>query len=231
VLVHDELEPCPYLARRKARMPLRLPLRPLTPEETDVHLARGDRRHGRLLYRPACPRCSACEPMRLDVERFQPSRSQRRVLRRGHRELRTEIGDPDVDERRLELYDAHKRGRGLVSGSGRPIDERSYFGFLVDRCVDAFELRYFVADRLVGVAVTDRGETALSAVYCYFDPAFSRLGIGTFSILRQVELCREWGLRHLYLGLYIAQNEHMSYKARFRPHERLVDGEWVEHRS
>jgi arginine-tRNA-protein transferase len=106
------------------------------------------------------------------------------------------------------------------------MDAKSYFGFLVDRCVDAFELRYYLGDELVGVAITDRGASALSAVYCHFDPRHARLSIGTYSILKQVELGLELGCAYLYLGLYIADNSHMRYKARFGPHERLVDGRW-----
>ncbi|HYJ08439.1 MAG TPA: arginyltransferase, partial [Polyangiaceae bacterium] len=79
--------------------------------------------------------------------------------------------------------------------------------------------------------IVDRSSEALSAVYCYYDPAHERLGLGTYSILKQLELCRMWGLRYLYLGLYIAESVHMRYKARFQPHERLLDGRWVEFRS
>ena len=78
----------------------------------------------------------------------------------------------------------------------------------------------------ISVAIVDRGSDALSAVYCYFDPDHSKLGIGTFSVLKQIELARGWGMRYVYLGLYVASSKHMSYKANFRPHERLVDGRW-----
>jgi arginine-tRNA-protein transferase len=78
------------------------------------------------------------------------------------------------------------------------------------------------------VALVDRAEDALSAVYCYYDPTYGSLSLGTYSILKQIELCRSWGLRYLYLGLYIAGSEHMRYKARFLPHERLLDGRWTE---
>ena len=40
------------------------------------------------------------------------------------------------------------------------------------------------------------------------------------------EACRAWGLRYLYLGLYVADCRHLAYKARFLPHERLIQGEW-----
>lgn len=228
MLVWDQTEPCPYLPGRVARMPMRLPLRPLTPVETDEHLARGDRRHGRLLYRPSCATCLACEAIRLDVQRFRPSRTHRRILRRGAAALSIEMGEPELSEERLALYEKHKQGRGLLGPSSRPLDADGYYGFLVDRCLDAFEIRYRFEGRLVGVAVTDRGASSLSAVYCYFDPDLSRLSIGTYSILEQAALCRRWGLQYLYLGLYIADNRHMSYKSRFKPHERLVDGHWQE---
>jgi arginine-tRNA-protein transferase len=226
ILVLDEPEPCPYLPGRMARMPLRLPVRPLTLEETDVRLEQGDRRHGRLLYAPACPTCSACEAIRIDVRRFVPSRTQARVKRRGDARLAVELGPPELSRDRLALYEKHKRGRDLVSGTGKPLDEKGYFGFLVDRCVEAFEIGYWLDGSLVGVAITDRGATTLSAVYTFFDPDHPALSIGTYSILTQLALAEAWGMTHLYLGLYIGENEHMRYKARFLPHERRIDGKW-----
>ena len=35
-------------------------------------------------------------------------------------------------------------------------------------------------DGAIGVALVDRSNEALSAVYCYYDPSFEQLGIGTF---------------------------------------------------
>ena len=205
---------------------MRLPSRALTPEELDARLAEGDRRHGAFLYRPSCPGCDACEAIRIPIAEFAFSRSQRRALRKGRAALTLELGAPRVDLERLRLYEKHKSGRDLRSGEGEPLSLEGYRGFLVERCVDAVELRYRLDGRLVGVAIADRGARALSAVYCYWDPAQAKLGIGTYSVLEQVELCRRWGIEHLYLGLYIAENRHMSYKARYRPHERLIEGAW-----
>lgn len=229
LMLYDEHEPCPYLPEQVARLPMRLPLRALTPEETDMHLADGDRRHGRLLYRTACPKCKACEPLRIDVGKLVMSRTQRRIKRRGDRVLVVDVGPPTYTPERLDLYARHKAARELDRQSGRPLDDAGYRAFLVDTCLDSIELRYRLRGRLVGIAVADRGATSLSAVYCFYDPSYPSLSIGTYSILKQAELCQAWGMRYLYLGLYIAQNEHMRYKARFGPHERLICGTWQQH--
>jgi len=223
VVVYDEPHACPYVGGRVAILPLRVPARQLLGVELDERLRAGDRRQGMFLYRTACPACRACEPIRLDVEEFSPNRIQRRVLARGDREIELEVGPPVADERRVDLYNRHKLLRGLGDGE---IDLAGYREFLVMTCCDSFEMRYRKAGRLIGVALVDRGQTALSAVYCYYDPKLESASLGTYSILKQVELCRAWGLSHLYLGLFIDDCDRMRYKARFLPHERLVGGRW-----
>ncbi len=66
----------------------------------------------------------------------------------------------------------------------------------------------------------------LSAVYTFFDPDFSRRGIGTYSILWQIEETRRLGLEWLYLGYWIANSPKMLYKQEFQPQERFIDGRW-----
>jgi len=227
LVIHDELDRCPYLPGQVSRLPLRWPLRGLDPQQLDERLASGDRRTGLFLYHTRCPNCSACEPIRLDIATFRPDETQRRVLRRGQRELTWQVGEPIADEQRVALYNRHKRERGLmVRGEDSAIDVAGYSRFLVETCCATIEFSAYLGDELVLVAVADRGATALNAVYCYYDPSHPKLSLGTFSVLQHVELCREWGLRYLYLGLYVADSSHMNYKSRYLPHERLIDGRW-----
>lgn len=232
-VVYDEYSPCPYLPGQIARMPLRLPMKPLSRKALAERLEAGDRRQGALLYRPRCPGCQACQAIRLPVEQFRPSRTQRRIFRRVGALLETRIGVPRVDAERVRLYNRHKIERGLLTSDGF-IDRQLYEEFLVDTCAETFELSYWLEGRLVGVAITDRAEDSLSAVYCYYDPALAKLSLGTYSILKQLELCQTWNLKYLYLGLYVEGCKAMAYKARFLPHERLIHGRWrrfhaVEH--
>ena len=226
-LVYDALDTCPYLPDRLARFPLRVSERKLRRDELDAALAEGDRRQGVFLYRPSCPTCTACEAIRIDIQTFTPTASLRRVIAKGDARLTVRIGPAVADEERAALYVRHKFERGLTAdGETRDVDVSAYRAFLVETCCDTVEFACRAKGELVAVAVADRGSDSLSAVYCAFAPAFDDVSLGTYCILKQIEACRAWGLRYLYLGLYVADCRHLAYKARFLPHERLVNGEW-----
>jgi arginyl-tRNA--protein-N-Asp/Glu arginylyltransferase len=121
IIVYDQPSPCPYLEGETARLPLRQPLSHLTQRQVDRRLAEGDRRSGMLLYRPDCPNCQACEPIRLNLQSFRPNATQRRVYRRGMELLETRIAEPTVDDERVRLFNRHRELRDLDRGDG-PID-------------------------------------------------------------------------------------------------------------
>jgi arginine-tRNA-protein transferase len=160
------------------------------------------------------------------VRAFAASRSQRRAHARAAPAVTVQLGPIEADEARLALYRAHERGRGLDRDGRPPIDMIGFESAFAMTCVDGFEVRYHVAGQLAGVAITDRGARALSAVYTFWDPAHAALSLGTVSILTQIALARRWGLDWLYLGLAIRDNHSMAYKLAFMPHERRIDGAW-----
>ena len=225
-VVYDEPERCPYLANRTARMPLRMPMLEVSREEVDVRLAGGERRSGRFVYKTKCPECSACEAIRLCVKDFRPSRSQKRAKARGDREIETVIGQAQTERQRVDLFNKHRNRRGL-SHDGMNIDEDGFSSFLVDSCFETFEFSYYHKQQLIGCAICDRGHQSISAVYCFYDPDFSYLSLGTYSVLKLIDYCLENEIKYLYLGFYVAESQHMKYKSNFRPNQRLINGKWV----
>jgi arginyl-tRNA--protein-N-Asp/Glu arginylyltransferase len=224
-LVHDELESCPYIAGEVARMPLRWQLRRPSPDEFDESLARGDRRIGRMLYRTTCPECDACEPLRLPVGTFQPTKSQRRTVKRNG-DLRIEIGPARFGNDKLDLYNRHKQERGLARHE-RQMNQRGYEGWFLNSCATTLEFRYLLGERLIAVGIVDVGRLDTSSVYFFFDPDESHRSLGTYSVLVEMDWQRQRSGRYHYLGLYVEQCQHLVYKARYFPHERRIGGLWV----
>ncbi len=225
--VWNEPEPCPYRPGETARLPLRAPARMLTGAELDAQLEAGDRRTGRLLYSPTCDTCRACEPIRVDIAGFTPSKSQRRAWKRNVSELSARIGTPEVDDERLELFNRHKLERGL-SRSGEEITSAAYRQWLVDTCCRTVEVTYREGPRLVAVSILDLGERDASSVYHFFNPDDEARSMGVFSAVAEMRWLRKQNFRWYYLGLFVSDCAALVYKANYRPHERLVAGQWAE---
>jgi len=224
----DNEHPCSYLPDRTATMPLIYPGRAIHEGEFDHMLAHGIRRSGRFAYFTACEDCQACEPTRLDVNVFRWTDSWRRIVNRGDRELSLTISEPHCDPTRLALFNRHREERGLGEWD-ISYGESDYEGFLVDSCCAAtYELGYWKDESLVGASIIDCGESSISAVYTYFDPAYGKLSLGTYSILKQIQLAKQTQRQYVYLGMYVAPNRHLSYKSRFLPQQRFIDGEWID---
>lgn len=229
LLIHDGWQRCPYLDGRIARLPLYRQLERLSPEDADRRFAMAERRVGQALYRVACPTCSACEGIRLPVDQLTPTRSQRRALRRWEGlPWRIEVETPSVTAPKLALFHEHKQQRRLTNPDEPTLPPGEYEAWLVDSCLETIEMRYYLADRMIGLSIVDLGARSASSVYFYFDPApdIARLSPGVFSIFQEVELCRRTGRRWLYLGLYAKGSPHLAYKADYYPHERRIEGEW-----
>ncbi|MFZ5479919.1 MAG: arginyltransferase [Myxococcota bacterium] len=227
-VVWDQMEACPYLSGQVARLPLRMPMGAVSPDEFDRMLEDGERRSGRMVYRTQCPSCHACEPLRVPVARFRPTQSQRRVARRNDADVRVEVGPPELSWERLHLYNRHKHERGLAQGD-EPLTAIGYRTWLMDTCVDTREVRYFVGRHLVALSILDFGRKSASSVYHYFDPDESGRSLGVYSVLREIDLCAKAGIEWYYLGFYVGSCARLSYKATYWPHQRRVDGAWRDY--
>jgi len=87
-------------------------------------------------------------------------------------------------------------------------------------------MRYSVKGKLVGVSWLDYLPNSLSSVYFAFEPEEAKRSLGTFSVLKEIEIARMSGREFYYLGFYVPGSPKMSYKGRFKPHELLLDGQW-----
>lgn len=216
--------PCGYFAERTAQNLVIDPLAADLPQIFDLALTRGFRRAGGHIYRPACPRCRACVPARVDVAKFQPNRSMRRTIAR-NRDLEVAIEDARYSDECFALYRRYLEARHYGGGMDDAAAE-DFTRFLTSPWSPTRFVTFRARGRLLAVAVTDFSALGLSAVYTFFEPDEQARGLGTHAILTQIEIARERGLPHLYLGYWIATHPKMGYKAAFRPLETLRSDGW-----
>ena len=213
-------EACPYLPGLSATTET-LVMTGVSPAELERLLERGWRRFGPVYFRPVCGACEECVSVRVPVKGFAPSANLRRVEKRcAH--LRVEVGQPSVDDARLDLYRRWHNGREQERG-WKPdrIGAESYAMQFCFPHPSALELSYWDGAELVCVGIADVTPRAISAVYCFHDPGRKALSLGTFNVLQAVRYAREKQLAHVYLGYRVEECPSLRYKGRFRPQEKL----------
>ncbi|MFT5439546.1 MAG: arginyl-tRNA--protein-N-Asp/Glu arginylyltransferase [Alphaproteobacteria bacterium] len=217
--------PCPYLPgkiERKVVTDLSVP----KAMELYERLSRGGfRRSHSLAYRPACPGCSACVPVRIRTGDFVWSRTFRRLMKRNADLTVTDMAAHATMEQ-FRLFTRYQRSRH-TGGEMSTMGFRDYRTMVEDSPIDTRIIEF--RDReseLVGVMLADRQLDALSAVYSMYDPDEERRSLGTWMVLWMVKRAAEQELPFVYLGYWIEQSPKMAYKARFRPLEGLGPDGW-----
>jgi arginine-tRNA-protein transferase len=160
--------------------------------------------------------------VRVLVQEFTPSRSQRRVLHRNSH-MRVVRQPVFVTPSHVELFNRYHRFMAQHRGWQRDLITRESYleSFALGGDEVACQWMFYEGERLTGVALMDEANESISLVYGFYDPDRRDSSPGTFAILTQLEYARKKQLLYAYPGYWIAACPSMSYKTRFSPHERL----------
>ncbi|CUH83646.1 arginyltransferase [Thalassovita mediterranea] len=219
-------QPCPYLADRMER-------KLFTALQGDTAIALNDslskqgfRRSQNVLYRPSCTDCAACLSARINVEQFTPNKSQRRTLRRNEGLVRRTTSAWATEEQ-FDLFRRYLDSRHSDGGMA-DMDVFEFAAMVEETPIRTRVIEY--ADRetgnLVAVCLTDLLEDGTSMVYSFYDPHRRSDSLGTYVILDHIDIAREAGLPHVYLGYWVPGSVKMGYKSNFSGLEVFRGGAW-----
>jgi leucyl-tRNA---protein transferase len=212
---------CPYLENRVFTSNNMI-IKSIDEEGLAALLEAGYRHFGEYYFRPECIDCGECRPIRIPVASYGFSKSEKRVLKKtsGFRVLLIDNPVPNSDK--FELYTDHKRRFGYAESETYENWKKSFFsGQVFNRIMEIWD-----GDLLVAVTHMDVTAKLMSAVYCYWHESYASFSPGKLSILLGLQTAIKSRVVYYYLGYYIKDNKHMSYKCNYKPNEILYDGEW-----
>ena len=226
-------QPCPYLEGRFERK-LFTALQGDSAERLNDALSKqGFRRSQNVLYRSSCAECTACLSARIRVADFEPSRSQRRTIKRNGY-LRREATSPWATEDQYALFRRYLDSRHSDGGMA-DMDIFEFAAMIEETPVKSRVVEYTAPAEtgsrrrsLAAVCLTDVLDDGLSMVYSFYDPAKANDSLGTYIILDHVQIARRSGLPYVYLGYWVPGSRKMGYKANFAALEIYKNGRWQD---
>jgi len=223
-LYQGSVSDCSYLENRQT---VNIYADPHHPEPRAVYnqlIQRGFRRSGEFVYRPGCPDCQACVPVRIVCKDFTPRRTDKRNQKL-NADLTVDFNPAKFTDEYYLLYRDYLGHRHVDGGMDNP-DPSDFERFLLNPWGETIFVEVRDQGRLVAVAVTDATTDGLSAVYTFFDPAMSKRALGRYCILQQVDLCNLMALPYLYMGYWVNECQKMQYKVDYRPQEHFDGQRW-----
>ncbi|OSP55242.1 arginyltransferase [Pseudoruegeria sp. SK021] len=226
-------QPCPYLAGRMERKLFTALQGDYAETLNDSLSKQGFRRSQNVLYRPSCADCSACMSARIRIADFEPTKSQRRTMRRNSHLIRR-ANSPWATEDQFQLFRSYLDSRHAMGGMA-DMDIFEFAAMVEETPIRSRIVEYSTPPEpglsraeLTAVCLTDVLDDGLSMVYSFYDTDLVQQSLGTYVILDHIQIAREAGLPYVYLGYWVPGSPKMGYKAKFSALEIYKNGLWQD---
>lgn len=164
-------------------------------------------------------------PLRIPLDRFKRSKSQRRNWKQNQEAaFRVEIGPTRLDEAKEVLFHQHKQ----KFADNVPELLTDFLSVTPDHVpCEGREVAIYDGDRLIGVSFFDVGEEAISTIYGMYDLDYGRCGLGIYTMLLEMEEAKALGKRYYYHGYCYRCASFYDYKKTFHAVEAYDwNGQW-----
>lgn len=223
---------CGYLPHQLAQSLIATPQHLINAEVYSHLIQQGFRRSGKFAYRPHCESCKACIPVRIVVNDFLHSRSQKRAFRQ-HQNLTANIIPVGFYEAHYTMYAAYQKNRhdealNETEPKVQADAVEQYQSFLCQSNVESVMVEFKENETLKMVSVIDIVQDGISAVYTFYDTSDKKASYGTYNVLWQTEWAKSLKLPYVYLGYWIEHSKKMAYKQNYQPLEQFIGHDWIK---
>lgn len=150
------------------------------------------------------------QPLRIDLSKFSPSKSQRRVLRK-NADLEVKFVPASLHDSVCEMFQRHKQR----FESNIPDHLSNFLGDHPGQLIPCHECQVWLKDEFIAASFLESSHTAASSVYGLFEPAHSTRSLGIFTMLSEMKWALDHGLRYYYSGYATREPSHYDYKKNF----------------
>ena len=212
---------CSYLADKDTNTHYKI-IENASSLDTSELIERGYRRFGKMYFRPICEGCDECQSIKVDVDKFEFSKSQRRVIKKASF-IKSYVQTPTLSQAHLDLFEKyHLHMKGKRDWKYQETTPEHYHNSFVSGHGEfGYEVLYFDEDKLIGVDLIDVLDDGISSIYFYYDPDYEKFSLGKLSLYYQIKYAQQNSKRWIYLGYYVKECQSLSYKTHYKPYITL----------
>ena len=218
-------EPCPYLTNRDEKK-IFLIMDDINKSNEYEHLIKsGFRRSHNILYNQVCADCNLCKSIRINVNNFKLSKSNKRVLNK-NKNLFTKKLTNNPSKEQFVLFKKYLEFKHNDSEMNE-MNFQDYCKMFDSKGINTKIYEYFYKSELAGCVISDFLEGSISMVYSFYSEIFLKNSLGKYVILDHFRLAKDFNMDYVYLGYWVEGSSKMEYKNSFNSSEILIDNKWI----
>jgi len=166
--------------------------------------------------------------IRLNIGDFSFKKNQKRVINKIDKEnFKVVIKRSEITHEKELIYNKFKKNfKGFVLFS--------LFNFLYDNpknpVFNTYEIDVYDEQRLIAFSFFDSGKDSLASLIAVYDPSYKKYSLGTYTILKEIEFCKQKNISFYYPGYILNNNPIFDYKLKIGKTEYLNDNfKWVHY--
>ena len=220
-------ENCSYVDNKKERKIFTIMDNPNNADEYESLIKFGFRRSHNILYNQVCDSCNLCKSIRINCVNFNPSKSQKRVIKKNYGIYEKKLkARPSLKQ--FELFKKYLKFKHDKS----EMNEMNYYDYkkMMEAPGIATKIyEYYYEKKLVACVISDFLDDSISMVYSFYSEEILKNSIGKYMILDHLELAKNLNKNYVYLGYWVEGCNKMDYKSKFNSSQVLMNSKWEHH--